>query len=854
MPVVPGDRIGPYEIESELGAGGMGIVYKARDTRLGRVVALKLLPPELTRDEAAKARFVQEAKAASVLDHPSICTLFDIGDTDEGQLYLAMAYYEGETLKQKLARGPLPIADAVAIAIEIAQGLEEAHAAGIVHRDIKPPNVMFGKDGRAKIVDFGLAKLAGQTGPTERGVAMGTVTYMSPEQCSGDKADARSDLWSLGVVLYEMVVGEPPFHGDTYFSVATAIARNAAPALTAKRASVPLELERIVSRALAKDPAERFQTAADFASELRRLQLDMTTGPVSAPVISTPVPAPRSRTTLVLSALVLALVGVVAYLASRDRDTGPRRIRLTNAVQVTSAIGVEDYPTWSPDGSTIAYAANPDSDLYGGNWDVWVIQIGSEPVNRTADYDGDDRFPVWSPDGREIVFWSDRDGGGYFVMSSLGGTPRKVFPTEGIAVADLSRPQWSRDGSELALYTQEDGQGFVTVVSITGGAPRRFRLPPRTRAIDLSWSRDVDRMGYIDAANLSSQVSRVGILDMSSGDVVSVTDGRDSVWSPNWLPGGASLLYVSNREGAMDLWEQPLQDALEPDGPPRALTTGVGMIRAELSPDGTQLAYSRGHRVANLWRVPILADRPATWDDAKQLTFDEAFIEFIDISSDGTRILTNSDRGGNPDLWLFADGEMQQLTSDVVPEWAPRWSPDGELIAYYGFESGNRDVWILPTAGGEPRQLTDDPSAQLVPEWSPDGEEIAFTSHRGGNPDIWVAPAEGGEPRQLTTHPGEDRRPIYSPDGEWIAFASIRSGELRIWRVPAAGGEPEPVTSGPAYYPRWSSDGETIFFIGWAERAGNLWEVSLGTGVERAATDLSGRSGSMGAPRPRHRR
>jgi Tol biopolymer transport system component len=469
-------------------------------------------------------------------------------------------------------------------------------------------------------------------------------------------------------------------------------------------------------------------------------------------------------------------------------------------------------------------------------------------VNRTSDHPGDDRFPAWSPDGLQIAFWSHRDGGGYFVMPAIGGTPRKVISTTGAAAADLSRPQWSPDGRELATVAYDNGQAYLEVVPLRAGEPRRFPLPVRRKALDISWSPDGSRLAYVDAVNLSSQVSQLGILDLPSGNVIVVTDGRDCVWSPHWSPDGEALLYVSNRRGSMDLWEQRLRDDGTPHDPARPLSSGIGMIRAVLSPDGTRLAYSRGQRVANLWQVPILPDRPATWADANQMTFDQAFIEFVDVSADGQHLLIASDRAGNSDVWMLpaAGGDMQQMTTGSAPEWAPRWSPDGQSIVFYSYENGNRDIWLMAAAGGPARQLTESEAADFVPAWSPDGERIAFTSLRSGNPDIWVTPSNGGQPVQLTEHPGEDRRPHWSSDGKWLAFVSSRSGELRVWRIPADGGQPEPVTGGAAYYPRWSPDGEQIYFTGWADRSGNLWEVSLQTGVERAVTDLSGRRGSIG--------
>ena len=266
MTIAPGSRLGQYEIVSPIGAGGMGEVYKAQDTRLKRLVALKLLPPELTRDETAKQRFLQEAQAASALDHPNICTIHEINETPDGQLYLVMAYYEGETLKEKIERGPLPLDEAVDIAIQVGQGLAEAHAAGIVHRDIKPANVMLPKGAPVKIVDFGLAKLAGQVGLTQTGKALGTVAYMSPEQARGQEVDHRTDLWSLGVVLYEMLTGQPPFQGDNLLAISNAILQRQPVALSGTSSSA----QGVVTRALTKNSAERYQAVADLLGDLRK--------------------------------------------------------------------------------------------------------------------------------------------------------------------------------------------------------------------------------------------------------------------------------------------------------------------------------------------------------------------------------------------------------------------------------------------------------------------------------------------------------------------------------------------------------------------------------------------------------
>jgi TolB protein len=363
----------------------------------------------------------------------------------------------------------------------------------------------------------------------------------------------------------------------------------------------------------------------------------------------------------------------------------------------------------------------------------------------------------------------------------------------------------------------------------------------------MSWSPDGRFFACVEAGTRNDDITRLYLCPLSGGGAIPVTEGRANDWSPTWSADGRRLFFVSNRGGSMDLWQRRIGKNGETEGEPEPLTTGIGMRSAVFSPDGTKLAYSRGRNVFNVWRVPILEDRVATWDDAEQITFDHATTRFADLSSDGRVLVLSSDRSGNQDLWRLPaeGGEMTQLTVEPMPDRVPLWSPDGKEIAFVSRRSGNHDVWVMPAEGGAARSLATHPALDSLPAWSPDGREIAFLSHRSGGGDIWVVPAQGGVPRQITDDPAVDQIPVWSPDGKWLVYQSWRTGVQRLWRIPAVGGEPEPLTEGPAGASRWSPDGTILYFTGWRERLNNLWALSIEDGREYRVTDLTGRRGSM---------
>ncbi len=836
-----GRTLAHYRVLDKIGQGGMGEVYRAEDTRLGRQVALKFLPEAFWKDEERRARFGREARVLASLNHPHIAALHSLEKAD-GVEFLVLELVEGETLAERIARGPVGLEEALSLFRRIAEALEAAHGKGIVHRDLKPSNVKIARGGNVKVLDFGLAKAAMPAAAsvdlsqsptatrhvTESGIILGTAAYMSPEQARGDAVDKRTDVWAFGCCLVEALTGKAPFAGRTVSDTIAKILET-----EPEWDRVPEGLRPLLKRCLRKDPDRRIHDIADVRIELEELPA----------FLVAPVAGSRRVLPVVLAAVVASAVTATLFTALRRETPGPER-----AVQITSAIGVESYPTWSPDGGRLAYESNQT-----GDWDIWVTQLGGgEPVNLTGDHSGDDRFPSWSPDGHQVAYLSERDGlWNLYTLSALGGRPHKLLSLPStLSPRPWGAPQWSQDGKEVALPFRDSGRNFVEIVSLESRESRRIPLPAHDQdgPHDLSWSRDGRYFAYVAALQFNSELTRLWIFPSFGGEAIPVTDGYTNVWDPTWSPDGRRLYFVSNLGGSMDLWEATIGEKGMPQGEPLRVTTGLEVRTAAFSLDGTRLAYSRGRREydSNIWRVPIHHDRLATWADAEQLTFDNAFIQFFDVSPDGKRLAFSSDRSGNQDLWVMptGGGEMTQLTTHPTPDWCPRWSPDGREFAFYGYRSGNREIWLMPSEGGPARQLTFNTSTDIHPTWSPDGQSIAFSSKRSGNLDIWVVSATGGEPRQVTTDPGDDETPEWSRDGRWLGF--LQRSSLRFLRLPASlRGDPGILAEGPAQAYRWSPDGKFIYYTGDREKAGNLWAASLESGKEYRLTDFFGRRGRL---------
>ena len=837
---------GRYQIIEELGKGGMGKVYKAQDTEIKEKVAIKLIKPEIAADKNTIERFQNELKFARKISHRNVCRMYDL-NKKEGSYYITMEYVSGEDLKSFIRRSEkLTIGKAISIAKQICEGLEEAHGFGVVHRDLKPSNIMIDKNGNTRIMDFGIARSTAGKGITDKGMMIGTPEYMSLEQVEGKETDKRTDIYSLGIILYEMLTGRVPFEGDTALTVAVKQKTETPKDPIEYNEQISEDLNSLILKCLEKEKENRFQSASELRSELENIERDIPTTdrviPERKPITSKEITVTFRKKRLIIPALfvLLLLVIILGYLFLKPEK---KMLHLVHPVQITSAEGVEDYPSWAPEKGRLAYHSNQS-----GNWDIWVTQVaGGVAVTLTAEHEGIDMLPSWSPDGEKVAFWSDREDGGYFVMSALGGPSRKAKAAPQMM---WSAPQWSTLGTELACIVRDSSDFFVDIVSLSTGDSQRFPLSGRKGNIlfDLRWSPNGRYFAYVDAMNITPDATQLWVLRIKDGKCFSITDGRFNDWSPTWSPDGKYLYFVSNRTGSMDLWQQRIGKDGMPVDSSQPVTTGIGIRHALLSQDGMRFAYSKGRLVANLWRVPIKKNIPATWKDAEQVTFDQAFIEFVDVSSDGERLLFSSDRAGNQDLWTMSleSGEMQKMTTDPAPDWSPAWSPDGKGIVFYSARSGNRDIWLIPMSGTPMRQMTKNEESDVNPVWSPDGKQIAFASGRKGNLDIWVIPSEGGEAKQVTVHPSEDAYPQWSPNGEWLVFRSNRNGKLCLWRAPAVGGRAELLTKDSASYSRWSPDGKKIYFIGSGDGAGNLWELSVEDGVVRPVTELVGKHGDLG--------
>jgi eukaryotic-like serine/threonine-protein kinase len=701
------ESVGPYKIIEEIGRGGMGIVYKAEDTRLHRFVALKFLPEEVSRNPLSLARFRREAQAASALNHPNICTVYDIGQHDNTN-YLVMELLEGQTLAQRLNKGSLPPDRVVQYGIEVADALDTAHRRGIVHRDLKPGNIFVTARGECKVLDFGLAKVDERSTPdahtaaetrkellTTPGVAMGTVAYMSPEQTRGEELDSRTDIFSLGSVLYEMATGRLAFPGKTSGMVFKAILDETPPPPTEVNPMTPARLDEIVSKALEKDRDLRYQHAADIRADLTRLKRDTDSASNSFDAIprrgSAVLPWWRSKLAIGMYGLILFGIIVAESFVLWRRHSSTALSGLQPVHTPVTFVGNANLPAISPDGQFVAYVTIPPE----GKQKLMMQALSGGPSLELLQADAVES-PRWSPDGSELmVRVKENDPGkmNLFVVSRLGGAPRLVDVPDYFFC-------WSSDGSQIA--TGDTGDKGIWLANKLTGARKRVPAPR------YEWLHDIDcsaKTGMLLLLTNTSNKNQIWTMKLDGTDQRKLIEDQKEIVSPRWSSAGDAIYYFRTTEGAtrdlvkLSVSGQSTESAVLTSG----LETGDYFT---LSADGSQLAYTRAHSYSNLWSVEL----PAS-----------GAIEKV---------------------------KEKPLTSGTLTSNEPTISPDGRWLAFTSSFGTKDNLFKMTIEGGERVQLTFFEGAMLKsPAWSPDGQRIAFICDQGGTPKVWVVNAGGGMAR-----------------------------------------------------------------------------------------------------------
>jgi len=812
-----GRIVSHYRILAKLGQGGMGVVYRAEDLRLGRTVALKFLPTDAVDDDDL-ARFTREARAAASLDHNHICHVYEIDETDEGP-YIAMAYIDGLTLRERLASGPLPVAEALLIAIQVAEALAEAHAHGIVHRDIKPANILLTASGQVKIADFGLARLAGASRRTRTGVAVGTLSYMSPEQIRGAEIDARADLFSLGVVLYEMVTGCHPFAAAYEEATRYAIVSRGPPPASSLCPDVTPELDLVLERALAKEAARRYADAPAMLADLRVLRQRLVVQDRrQVPTWIWRLLGRRALALLLLPLLALGVGLLIRRGSERDRTASP--LPHSTPFRVTQGAGWEGEPAISPDGNLVAYAAEVD-----GSRDIFIVDARGGTPRRVTDDPADDSDPTWFPDGASLAFVSERGG----ESSVWRTTPLGEGAT--LLLRNAACPAVSPEGGRLAVASASAG-GYLRIAVATIGGPdgARFLTGPDDglwNHRDPAWSPDGTQICYATQHDLR-------IVPASGGPPRALVAGGTYDSHPVWAPDARHIYFASMRGDTQALWRVGADG-----GEPERLTLGAGGEgHPSLARNGSRLAFATWTSEVNLTFLDLQTGRETPLPG-------EGRGSMPSFSPDGAAVAFVSDGWQNrPALWVqplrdgAPAGSARRLNDQPGRTSQPAWSADGLWIAYYLIDpvTQARDVWVIPSAGGEPSLFTSDPATDVQPAWSPDGTRLAFVSDRGGTQDLWIGPIVDGRPagvpRRITSGDRPVLAPNWSPDGGRIAFISQDGGLNEVWLVPAAGGAPAQLTHGAgAQRVRW-------------DRAGTcLWVVAQWNSGRYALGRISGRTG-----------
>ncbi len=829
-----GRRLAHYEIIEKLGEGGMGVVWRARDTHLDRDVAIKTLPAERMADPERKRRFVQEAKAASALNHPNIVTIHDISSAD-GVDFIVMEYIAGKTLDQLIGHRGLRLGETLKYGIQVVDALATAHRAGIIHRDLKPANVMVTAAGLVKVMDFGLAKLTermplGESAATEtlaadarprtaEGAILGTVAYMSPEQSEGREVDGRSDVFAFGSLLYEMFTGRRAFHGDSNLSTLSAILRDDPKPVGQLVPGAPRDLEKIIARSLRKDPSRRFQHMDDLRVSLEELKEESESGNLAA---AEPLPRQRRSPWIPVAAGVVVLLAGAAGLAvwlSRPGRPAPA----SNLVRLTGDAGLTTHPTISADGKLLAYASDRGGE---GNLDIWVQHVaGGDPVRLTR-HPADDHWPHFSPDGSRLVFRSERDGGGVWTVPALGGEER-LFAREG------RHPQFSSDGAWVAYWVgQEQPTSTRMYIAPAAGGPARQLHREMYCARQPVWAPDGKRIvfqggrtpaeldwfvtsieGEVVPTGARALLEKHGLTPLAPGTTLL----RAAAWS------GGHLLFPARKGDTATVWRVPISDSGRVTGVPEQMVSGTGeMDHPSVPADGAAMVFTSRNYTSNVWSARLRKDFAAVEGRPERLTDDPVAKGYPSLSTDARRLVFQILRSGNLDIFLkeLDTGRQRALIAASTQDQAPKISPDGTRVAYQAWGLG--EVFVVPLAGGVPEKVGS--QAGRVEGWSPDGAHLLVLVSDGVN---LLEIATGRQSPFLRRADGRLYNPRFSPDGRWVVFHGHSSATARqVFAAGFRGAEQIhekdwiAVTDGTALDREvaWSPDGRLVYFL--SERDG----------------------------------
>jgi Tol biopolymer transport system component len=832
MALTSGTKLGPYEIVSPIGAGGMGEVYRARDTRLGRDVAIKVLPEGLANDADRLRRFEQEARTIAALNHPNILGIHDIGEHD-GAPFLVSEFLEGQTLREKLVSGPLPVRRAIEYALGIAQGLAAAHEKGIVHRDLKPENVLVTRE-RIKVLDFGLAKLVRPeeshesavtlTSPvTLPGMVMGTVGYMSPEQVRGEPIDPRSDIFSFGAVLYEMLTGKRAFKRETSAETMTAILRDEPQALNDTGWQGPMGLQRILARCLEKNVARRFQSASDLAFAIESLSGTSTAKRVSQPK------SRRAWLPWVIAAAVL--IGAAVWETVRPVTAPANPLEKAHFTRVTDFESVE--AAISPDGRFVAFISDHD-----GPFDVWLTQVGTgRLINLTQGKAGPLPGPLrsvgFSGDGSEIWVGGGDVGMRLRLMPLTGGPPRNFL---GEDTANLA---WSPDGARIVYHTFGNGDPMFVADRSGANARRIFGDQPGLHNHFPTWSPDGRSIYFVHGTPATKEMD-LWRIDPDGSHPERLTQNNTDVAYPTPV-GKRTVFYVARDEDGSGPWLWAF-DLKRRDS--RRASIGLEQYTSvQASADGRKLVATISNPVAGLWTVPIL-DRVAEEQDVKP--FPVPNVRALAPRFGGSSLFYLSSLGTGDGLWRLRDGQATEIWkgADGALLETPAVSPDGGRVAIVLRRGGKRQLHILSSDGAELQPIAEGIVAQGSSGWSPDGRWIVTGGSDAAGLGLFKIPLEGGSPIRLVSGPALN--PIWSPDGSLIVYTGTNVSTY----APLLGVRPDGTKVELPHislrrlgeHARFSPDGKSLIYMQGLLASQDFWLLDLASMKSRPLTRLQSRA------------